>query len=121
MLGIAAPIWNQISPLCKHPQWQRLMAMESEAMHQARDRVFHQLQAEGVEAVVAAAFLDVAPLLHERQAVATFSRQNPQYREALTEVLSTNEAILLMVKDHHLRVSQTRELRKLLDGNPPTF
>jgi len=121
MMGIAANVWNQISPLCSHPQWKHLFSMDEEGIIQATDKEYHRLVDAGVDDRVAAAYLEVAPLLQERKALQTFSRQNPQYRNALPEVLSTNEAILLMVTDHHLRVSQTRELRTLLDGNPPTF
>ena len=119
MLQIASPIWNKIAPTAKHPVWQRLMAMDAEAMGNEMERQFLQMQAQGVDDLVALAYQELAPLLQERQAVQAFSAMNPQYREALPEVLSVNEAILLAVRDHHLKVSQTRELRKLLAEPPP--
>ena len=121
MLQIAAPIWNQISPMASSPQWRHLFSLSQDEQIQAMDKLDAQLVGQGVDPAAALAYQQLAPLLQERRAIRAFLKTNPQWTSALPEVLSTNEAILMAVKDHRLKVSQTRALRKLLDGPPPTI
>jgi len=119
MLQIDSRVWNQIAPLARDPVWQRRMAMQHEPLVAELEAMADRLRAQGVPSIVVLAYQQAAPLLQERPAIQSFLKTNPQFREALPEVLSVNEAILLMVNEHHLTVSQTRVLRKLLAETPP--
>lgn len=119
MLQIATPVWNQIAPMAESLLWQRRMSMDYQGMTEEMESLGTKLRDEGAPAEVALAYQQVAPLLMERRAIQTFLRQNPRYREALPEILTVNEAILLMVREHNLTVSQTRILRKLLAATQP--
>lgn len=119
MLQIDSHVWNQIAPMAKNPVWKRRMEMDNEALAEEMDSLGDRLEAAGNEPPVGLAYQQAAPLLQERQAIQSFLKTNPQYRMALPEVLSPNEAILLMIKEHHLTASQTRMLRTLLAQTPP--
>lgn len=116
MLQVPQEVWNQIAPKAAHPTWRRLFAMDRDRATQAMDAQYNRLVAQGVDGLVALAYQELAPLLQERAAITAYSATS---QTPLPEVLTTNEAVLLAVKDHRLKVSQTRELRKLLDGPPP--
>lgn len=115
MLQIPTTVWNQIAPMATHPQWRRLFSMDRETLGKAMSALATRLEAEGVAPEVALAYRELAPLLQERQAIQAYSRTSPT---PLPEILSTNEALMLAIQDHHLRASQTKVLRKLLDGPP---
>lgn len=119
MLQIDSPVWNQIAPKAKHPVWQRRMAMDYQALTDEMELLGSTLRAEGIESEVILAYQQAAPLLQERPAIRDFLLHSPQYRQALPEVLTPNEAILLMIKEHNLTASQTRVLRTLLARTPP--
>ena len=116
MLQIPQETWNEIAPRAKNPAWRRLFSMDSNQIKSAMAELADRLAAEGVDPVVALAYRELAPLLQEREAIRAYSMTS---LTPLPEVLTTNEAILLAIKDHHLKVSQTRVLRKLLDGPVP--
>ena len=120
MHQVAAAVWNQIAPLAA-TSWRQAFAMDEDQQTEAMDKLAQELQAKGNDPLVVLAYLELAPLLHERHAVQSFSSRNPNYREALPEVLSANEAALLAMKDHHLNPSQTSELKKLLNEKPTAF
>lgn len=115
MLQIPTTIWNEIAPMTRHPQWRRLFSMDRETLGKAMQALSARLEAEGVDPAVALAYRELAPQLQERQAIATYSRTSST---PLPEILSTNEALMLSIQDHQLRASQTKVLRKLLDGPP---
>ena len=119
MLQIDSLIWNQIAPLAKSHTWRRRMELDYEALTAAMEALGDKLRAQGIESEVILAYEQAAPLLQERAAIQSFVQKNPQYRQALPEVLTPNEAILLMIKEHNLTVSQTRVLRTLLAQTPP--
>ena len=119
MFRIDSHVWNQIAPMAQHPEWRRRMAMDNEALNQEMDRLGQALRAQGAETPVVLGYAEVAPLLQERAAIQTFLAKNPQYRQALPDVKTANEAILVAMKEHNLTASQTRTLRQLLEITPP--
>lgn len=119
MLQVDSLIWNQIATLARSHTWRRRMEMDNEQLALEMDRLGASLEAKGVDPAVALAYEQVAPLYQERQAIQSFLKKNPRFREALPEVLSPNEAIMLMIPEHNLTVSQTRMLRPLLEQRPP--
>lgn len=122
MHNIAAPVWNRIAPLAQNPTWKHLFALDAAGQARGCEAIARALEAQGVkDPLVRLAYLELAPMLTERDAIRAWVKVNPNYRAAFPEILSTNEALLIAVKDHLLRVSQTRQLRKLLDAPPPAL
>ena len=54
------------------------------------------------------------PLYIEREAIASFLSQSPQYRNALPEVLSPQEAVLLADMDYRLTPQEKLSLGRVL-------
>lgn len=122
MQQVAAKIWNEIAPTARHPEWRLLFSLKRTELPSALDRIAARIREQGiVDPLVILAYLQLAPLLQERQAVQAWVAKHPNYRSALPELISTNEALMMAISEHRLKVSQTRELRKLLDGPPPTL
>lgn len=121
MHNVPTTIWNQIAPMAIHPVWQALMAMSQVQQAAAMSGVAADLREDHVSEPVILAFLEIAPMLHEHRAIRNWLKTHPMYLGYLPEVLTTNEAILIAAKEHRLTVSQTRELRKLLDSSPETI
>ena len=95
MFNVAAAIWNQIAesqPMATE-KWSRLMKMDPDAMNSALDEVMNETKAPSR---VALAFVTVAPLLLENEAISLWILANEAHylRSALPEVLSISEAVL---------------------------
>ena len=120
MLQVDSHIWNQIAPAAQHQVWKdRMEAPDNQALAKAMDDLADKLRKLDQDNPVILAYQAVAPLLQENRAINDFTRKNPQYRTALPEVLSTNEALLLAMKEYTLTDVQTRKLRALLNVKPP--
>ena len=67
---------------------------------------------------VCRAFLDLKPLLLENVAISRHIQQtdNPSLRQALPEVTTVNEAVILASADQELSTLQQRRLEKLLQS-----
>jgi hypothetical protein len=59
----------------------------------------------------------VKPLLLENQAISRFTQAQPMYREALPEVSSIAEALVLASMERPLSQMQQRQLRRLLEAD----
>ncbi|HAY11062.1 MAG TPA: hypothetical protein DCY18_14210 [Thauera sp.] len=110
---------SQIAPLAKTPLWKRLLAMDVRDLPPETDKLGDALRARVSDPMVALAYLEVAPLLQERQAIGRVLEANPEWAETVPEVLTINEAISLAIKERHLTPSQTGLLRTLLEAPPP--
>jgi hypothetical protein len=120
MLQVDSHVWNQIAPLAKNPVWKaRMQAKDNDALIQEMQALGAKLRDQGVENKVILAYQVAGPLLAEQAAIRTFLRTHPQYSQALPQMETPNEAILLMIPEYHLSVSQTRALRALLVQTPP--
>ena len=121
MYGIAASVWNRVAkeqPLQTN-MGKALFPLDQESLNLALQSREGQLQEQGIDPVVASAFLTVAPLLWENKALSGFSRDHPGLSDSLPNVVSPGEATLLATKEYSLNVSQQQSLQQLL-MTPPT-
>lgn len=121
MYSVAAPIWNRVAkeqPL-QTPMARALFPLDQEGLNQALEAREMALTSQGFDPKVASAYLTVAPLLWEKAALATFSRDHPGLSDALPEVVSPAEATSLATQEYSLTGSQQKILTGLL-MKPPT-
>lgn len=120
MYGVAAPIWNRVAreqPL-QTPMGRSLFPLDQEKLNEALEARELALQQQGYSPKVATAYLTVAPLLWEKAALATYSRDHPGMSEALPEVVSPAEATLLATQEFSLTASDQQILTGLLMKQP---
>ena len=115
MFNVAAAIWNQIAesqPMATE-KWSRLMKMDSDAMDSALGEVMDDLKAPNR---VVLAFVTVAPLLLENEAISLWILANEAHylRSALPEVLSISEAVNLGSMEYSLTETERARLADLL-------
>ena len=78
------------------------------------DKIYEQMVERGHDKIVALAFVEIAPILAERLAIAQYAKKNPQIRTIAPEILSYQEALQIATKDHWLTKRQQKELLTLL-------
>ena len=115
MFSVAAEIWNQIAesqPMATE-KWSRLMKMDPDAMNSALDEVMNETKAPNK---VMLAFVTVAPLLLENEAISLWILANEAHylRSALPEVLSISEAVNLGSMEYSLTETERARLADLL-------
>lgn len=115
LTSVAAPIWNEIAKTqtLKTAWARRVFAMDQEAIAEAENQEYENLK-RMVGQEVATAYLDVKPLYLERRAIARFTQENPNFLQALPEIASTSEAVLIASADRPLNRQQQRSLKRLL-------
>ena len=118
LTSVAAAVWNQIAETQQlKTAWARkVFALGPEEMLRAEDAEYEALKAT-VGHDVAASYQDVKPLLLENQAISRFTQAQPMYREALPEVSSIAEALVLASMERPLSQMQQRQLRRLLEAD----
>ena len=115
MFSVAAEIWNQIAesqPMATE-KWSRLMKMDPDAMNSALDEVMNETKAPNK---VMLAFVTVAPLLLENEAISLWILANEAHglRSALPEVLTISEAVNLASLEYRLTETECARLAELL-------
>lgn len=113
--SVATPIWNEIARTqTLRTAWARkAFALDDAAMTALENKEFARLkQAEGQ--AVASAYLDMKPLLLENLAISRYCESRPDLRNALPEVPTVTEAVLLASADHPLSPQQQKRLQVLL-------
>lgn len=120
MLGVVAPVWNQVALKGETvSQWgQEYFPMDQEELNQAMDEEMTRLEQQGVTPKVVLAYLTVAPLLAEREGIMMAVKKEPALRNVLPEVNSVQEAVTLASRDRMLTTSEQDELTKLLETEP---
>ena len=115
LTSVATAVWNQIAETQKlKTAWaQKVFALNPEEMQQAEDKEYKAL-ARTVGHDVAASYQDVKPLLLENEAISRFTQAQPMYREALPELTSIAEALILASMERPLSQTQQKLLRRLL-------
>ena len=117
LTSIAAPIWNEIAqtqPL--KTEWARkAFVLDGLAMAELEDREWKTIKAKS-DSETAAALTDMKPLLLENVAIAKFTQEHPELRQALPEVASISEALILASQDYQLSRMQQAKLRGLLQA-----
>ena len=115
LTSVATAVWNQIAETqqLKTAWAKKAFALNPEEMQQAEDKEYRAL-ARTVGHDVAASYQDVRPLLLENEAISRFTQAQPMYREALPEVTSIAEALILASMERPLSQTQQKLLRRLL-------
>jgi len=105
--------------MAQDPFWRAFLAHPSDELSGAADRLHAQLVGQGIDALIASAYLTYAPLHHERNAVRRFTEQNPDWRGSLPEITTPAEACRYASGDFRLPAAAMRELARLL-ATPPS-
>ena len=115
LTSVATAVWNQIAETQKlKTAWaKKAFALNPEEMQQAEDKEYKAL-ARAVGHDVAASYQDVKPLLLENEAISRFTQAQPMYREALPQVTSIAEALILASMERPLSQTQQKLLKMLL-------
>lgn len=120
MYSVAAPIWNRIAPLAASPAWARMFSLNAAEQERAMRRLADHLATRGVhDGVVRDLYLRFAPLLAESEAIGRFGMAHPEYRGALPEICSFQEAIWYACGDQPLTSAQLRQFRAALEWPIP--
>jgi hypothetical protein len=118
MMGIAVTIWNGMAPFASSKVWRRLFCLNAEAQTVECDRWYAALQERGVRSQVASAYLSLAPLLHEADALCSFLNRNPHWRSAIPDICSVQEALIAAEGDFMLSAKDSAALGRLLEAEP---
>lgn len=116
MLNIPAPWWNEIAKenKLKTPWGRKYFPMGRDELTEAMDAEANRLEKQGVSSPVISAFLTFAPMIAEPKAIREYAKKNPAIRNALPEVNSYQEAVIIASKEYRLTPAQQKELLNLL-------
>lgn len=124
MHQVAMRVWNEIAKTqqLRNPSFQQLMAMSQDEMTQVLESQAKALEAHDVPDGVISAYLQMAPLLAEHEAISRYIEQTGNFslRTALPEVLSAAEATAIAGKDRRLSKSEAQQLQTMLMRLEPT-
>lgn len=119
MQQIATRVWNEIGetvPL-KTDWAKQMFPLPPDEMEKALAREEKALSRKDRPMVVSA-YLMVMPLLWEREAIAQFKVEHPEMLDALPDVESVQEAVILASQEFPLDERQQKRLAKLLQAPP---
>ena len=121
LTSVAAPLLNQIAPLCRTKWGRETFAQNQEALATAEDRLYKEAIPKAGQRA-ASAYATVMPLLLENRAISRFvvKTQRPDLRSALPEITTRNEAVTLASMEFRLTSSEQTALLKLLQGDLPS-
>ena len=115
MFSVAAEIWNQIAetqPMATQ-RWSRLAKLDQQQLNDQLETVMNQIKAPNK---VMLAFVTVAPLLLENEAISLWilANESHQMRSALPEVTTVSEAVNLGSMEYSLTETERARLADLL-------
>lgn len=118
LTSVAAPIWNEIARTQKlKTEWARKsFLLNGEEMAELESREWKALVQKKVSEEAATAYVTVKPLLLENVAISKFTQAQPNYRQALPEIVSISEAVMVASMDYPLSPTQQAELKTLLEA-----
>jgi hypothetical protein len=115
--SVATPIWNEIAKTQKlRTEWaKKAFSLDQAAMDELEDEEYKALKAK-VGHNVAAAFSDLMPLLLENVAISRYiqAQGDLSLRQALPEVTTIAEAVILASLDRPLNRMEQTSLANLL-------
>ena len=116
MYNVPAQLLNQIAPLCQTEAWRQVFSKNQDQLGKELEGAAQALEKRGISPAVILAYQTVCPLLAENEAISKYIARTGllEIRQLLPEVLSVNEALLLMMQEHNLDDKQTDQLRMLL-------
>ena len=116
MYQTPAPIWNEIAATqrLQTPRWAELF--QATDLETALQPLESELEAAGADARVSRAYLLVAPLLQENEAISRWIERTGRtdLRSSLPEVTTPSEAVMLASEEFRLTPSQQQQLTRLL-------
>lgn len=119
MHQVATRVWNEIGetvPL-KTDWAKQMFPLPQDEMERALSREEKALSRKDRPMVVSA-YLMVMPLLWEREAIAQFKAEHPELIDALPDVESVQEAVMLASQEFPLDERQQARLSRLLQTPP---
>ena len=118
MRHLPQAVWNKIAdqPEMKQETLKTLFKMTPESLDLALDEQAERLTKSGHEDKVILAYQTVIPLLLENQAISAYliKTDDLALRQALPEIQTVNEALLVAQKEYRLTVKQNQSLQQLL-------
>lgn len=119
MLNVPQEIRNQLARLpMLHPALKAILAMESEDnADQALQKLARKMV--GFSPTIQHAWMTVAPLLLENEAIDRFVRKNPDWRMTLPEILTISEALEIAQVDYLLTKGELETLAAALEKPLP--
>ena len=115
LTSAAAPIWNEIAQTqeLKTAWAKKAFRLDGMAMAELEDEEWKALKAtHGSE--VASAAVSMKPFLLENEAISRYTQAHPSLAQALPEVTSISEAVMLASQDYPLNPEQQNALQTLL-------
>ena len=118
MYQVPASVLNQIleSQPLKTTWAETLFAMNQDELNEAMEEQTKALEASGVADPVALAYLKIAPVLAEQEAITAFIEQTGSMalRASLPDVTTPDEATMVMTEEHRLTPEQAEQLHDML-------
>ena len=118
MRQLPQAVWSKIAdqPEMKQETFKTLFRMTPESLDLALDEQAEKLARSGHEDKVILAYQTVIPLLLENQAISAYliKTDDLALRQALPEIQTVNEALLVAQKEYRLTVKQNQSLQQLL-------
>ena len=93
-------------------------ALDNEEARIAEEAAAMEPKSPQPERMLAAAYLMVAPLLWENEAIAKFKQEHPEMERALPTVQSVEDAVDLASEEFVLGSTQRQKLGALLEQEP---
>jgi len=127
MTYIDTEYWNAISKMSnvKYYIFYRIFSLNDDVFIKFIDRAYELLIENGYSHKAASSFIDVSPLLFENKAISkslhNFEHKYFELRNTLPEILSVNEAMILMTQEKMLNDLQKDELFKMLQDDWYSF
>jgi hypothetical protein len=121
MYQVPAAVWNQIAETQRlETSWAKWIfpLPEDDQEKAVLDEELRLTKPAG-SALLAMAYLTVAPLLWERRAIRLWKTENGE-NPGLPSIETVQEAVILASKDHRLTVDQQRTLSAML-STPPSL
>lgn len=120
MLSVSTAIWNEIAKTQKlNTAWARkAFSLGRQEMIDFHSKACKKLSAKNFNPDVILSFLEVMPLLLENVAISRHieMKQDLNLRQALPEVCTINEAVILATMEYRLNQLQQKQLSNLLKG-----
>lgn len=117
---VNSAIWNEIAKTQKlKTSWARkTFNLDQEEMIENHSKECKILRNRDFDPDVILSFLEVKPLLLENVAISNYvmMKGDPDLRQALPEVCTVNEAVVLGTMENRLNPSQQEQLKELLDS-----
>ena len=124
MHGIPEELRQSLAEGMKHPQIKALFSMSNDELNTAMDSQANLLvEKSEVTPRVALAYLVVAPLMVENEAISRFvvDSDNSSLRAILPEVTDAEEALMLATREYQLTEQELKQLYRLLKPLDPTL